>query len=102
MNTSKMFTALRTLITPTRQNMAGAIFAAAGAIAKKFLKEKLGIEAFSFVEQVGQIRTEIDYKTVTRESIESNIMRCPDSRAAESMIKLVEEIQAQGNSVGGV
>src|SRR5882762_1795843 len=38
---------------------------AAGAIAKKYLKEKLGIEFISYVEQVGDIKTEIDFNTVT-------------------------------------
>ena len=31
---------------------------AAGAIAKKYLREKLGIEFLSYVEQVGDIKTD--------------------------------------------
>src|SRR3989339_1088123 len=38
---------------------------AAGAIAKKFLKEKLGIEFLVYVEQVGEIKTDIDFNQVT-------------------------------------
>src|SRR5258708_5996489 len=44
---------------------------AAGAIAKKYLKEKLGIEFLSYVEQVGDIKTEIDFEKVTEKEIES-------------------------------
>ncbi len=75
---------------------------AAGAIAKKYLKEKLGIEFLSYVEQVGMIVTDIDYETVTMEQIEKNIVRCPDQTAAEAMIKLIEKVRDDGDSIGGV
>ena len=75
---------------------------AAGSIAKKYLKEKLNIEIFSFVEQVGNIRTEIDYKTVTLKQIESNIIRCPDKKIAEKMIMLIESVKKEGDSIGGI
>jgi chorismate synthase len=65
---------------------------AAGAIAKKYLKEKLGIEFISYVEQVGDIKTDIDFNMVTAEMVEANIVRCPDPQAAERMIKLIEEV----------
>ncbi len=75
---------------------------AAGAIAKKYLKEKLGIEILSFVQQVGDIKTDIDYKKITMDMIESNIVRCPDSDAAKKMIALIEEVKADDDSIGGV
>ncbi|HEX5744172.1 MAG TPA: chorismate synthase, partial [Candidatus Saccharimonadales bacterium] len=50
---------------------------AAGAIAKKYLKEKLGIEFISYVEQVGDIRADVDFEKVTPKMVESNIVRCP-------------------------
>ena len=75
---------------------------AAGAIAKKYLKEKLGIEFLSFVEQVGNIKTDIDFNQVTTAQIESNIVRCPDNKTAEKMIKLIEQVKAEGDSIGGV
>lgn len=75
---------------------------AAGAIAKKYLKEKLGIEFISYVEQVGDIKTNLDFNNVTIEQVESNIVRCPDPEAAEKMIKKIEEVKADGDSIGGV
>ncbi|HSX08972.1 MAG TPA: chorismate synthase [Candidatus Saccharimonadales bacterium] len=75
---------------------------AAGAIAKKYLKEKLGIEFLSYVEQVGDIKTDVDFKNVTMEEIESNIVRCPDQETAEKMIRLIEEVRDDGDSIGGV
>lgn len=75
---------------------------AAGAIAQKYLKQRLGIEVISFVEQVGNITTDIDFNIVTREQVESNIIRCPDQQKAGEMIKLIEHIRDDGDSVGGV
>lgn len=75
---------------------------AAGAIAKKYLREKLGIEILSYVEQVGDIKTYIDFNTVTIEQIESNIVRCPDQETAQRMIRLIEEVRDDGDSIGGV
>jgi len=75
---------------------------AAGAIAKKFLKEKLNIEFIAYVEQVGEIKTEIDFNKVTLLQIESNIVRCPDERAAKKMIQLINQLKQEGDSVGGI
>lgn len=75
---------------------------AAGAIAKKFLAIKLGIQILSYVEQVGNIRTGIDFNRVTPDAIESNIVRCPDTATAEKMIKLINLVKEEGDSVGGV
>jgi len=75
---------------------------AAGAIAKKFLKEKLGIEFLSFVEQVGNIKTKVNFNNVTHEQIESNIVRCPNEKIAKNMISLINTVREQGNSAGGI
>jgi chorismate synthase len=75
---------------------------AAGAIAQKFLKQKLGIEFISYVEQVEEIRTDVDFENVTIEQIESNIVRCPDSEVANEMIEKIEEVATKGDSIGGV
>ncbi len=75
---------------------------AAGSIAKKYLKEKLGIEILSYVEQVGDIKTSMDFNTVTMKEIESNIVRCPDQSTAKKMITLIETLRDEGDSIGGI
>lgn len=75
---------------------------AAGAIAKKYLKLHLNIDIFSYVEQVGSIKTHLDYKEINPEEIEKNIIRCPDQQTAVDMIKLVEAIKKEGDSIGGI
>lgn len=75
---------------------------AAGAIAKKYLHKKLGIEFLSFVEQVGTIKANIDTMKLTLEDIEATIIRCPDQAVAQKMIKLIDETRQAGDSIGGV
>lgn len=75
---------------------------AAGAIAKKYLKEEAGIEFLSYVDQVGNIQADIDHDKVTAADFESNIIRCPDQKAAKKMIELIEKVKAEGDSIGGV
>jgi chorismate synthase len=75
---------------------------AAGAIAKKYLFEKFGTECISFVEQVGDIKTKIALDKVTPQAIEKSIVRCPDKATADKMIRLIEEVKKEGDSIGGV
>lgn len=75
---------------------------AAGAIAMKFLRETLGIEILSYVEQVGDVATRVSPERVSAEAIESNIVRCPDPVTAPRMIDLIREVQADGDSIGGI
>lgn len=74
---------------------------AAGALAKKYLRQKLGIEFLSFVDSVGEIQSQVDLSNVRLVDIESNIVRCPDQKAAEKMIKLIEQVRKEGDSIGG-
>lgn len=75
---------------------------AAGAIAKKILKERYGVEVLAYVKQVQNLIAEVDPNTVNSASIESNIVRCPDAVAAEKMIELIERVRTEGDSVGGI
>lgn len=75
---------------------------AAGAIAKKLLRERYGVETLAYVKQVQNIAAEVDPNTVKFDQVESNIVRCPDSGTAEKMITLIEEMRSNGDSVGGI
>ncbi len=75
---------------------------AAGAVAQKYLKEKLGIEFVSAVTQVGDITATIDRETMTRAAIDTNIVRCPDPVAAERMIACIQKVRSEKDSIGGV
>jgi chorismate synthase len=75
---------------------------AAGAIAKKILKLVAGVEIVGYVKRIQDLEGSIDSQTVTLEQVESNIVRCPDSKCAEQMIDRIEKIGNAGDSVGGV
>lgn len=74
---------------------------AAGAIAKKVLRELWGVEIVGFVERVRDIQTSVDPLTVTLEQVEANIVRCPNAEVADRIIELIEAVRKEGNSVGG-
>lgn len=75
---------------------------AAGAIAKKILREQFGVEILAYVKQVQRIAAEVNPETVKFKDIESNIVRCPDAATAEKMIALIEKMRRAGDSVGGI
>ncbi len=75
---------------------------AAGAIAKKILRERFGVEVLGYVTQVQKLHAEVDRETVTLKEVESNILRCPEPVAAAKMIRLIERMRKAGDSVGGV
>ena len=75
---------------------------AAGAIARKILRERYGVEILAYVSQVQRITTEIDPEKVEARDIESNIVRCPDPVAAQRMIRLIEKVRKAGDTVGGI
>jgi chorismate synthase len=75
---------------------------AAGAIAKKILAQALGTEIIAYVKKVKNIEAELNANKVSLKEIESNPIRCPDKKAAEKMIKLIENTKKQGDSVGGI
>jgi chorismate synthase len=74
---------------------------AAGVIAKKFLKIAYGTEIFAFVRRISDIDTRINHANVDHGSIEANIVRCPDQKAADAMIQAVKQARKNGNSLGG-
>ena len=75
---------------------------AAGAIAKKILREQYGVEILAYVKQVQKISAQVDVETVKAKEIEANIVRCPDPEAAEKMIRLIESVRGAGDTVGGI
>src|SRR5262245_7512473 len=54
---------------------------AAGAIARKLLREWYGVEVLAYVKQVQKVQAQVDPERVKAKQIESNIVRCPDSKA---------------------
>ena len=75
---------------------------AAGAIAKKILKQVAGVEIVGYVKRIENFEAEVDPSTVTLEQVESNIVRCPDAEFAKATIDRIEQARNEQDSLGGV
>ena len=69
---------------------------AAGAIAKKYLKEKYGVQIRGCLTQMGDITCEIkDW-----EQVEQNPFFCPDPSQLENLDELMRALKKEGDSIG--
>jgi len=75
---------------------------AAGAVARKILREQFQVAIVACVKQVQRIQAEVDVDKVTAQQVDANPVRCPDPAAAVKMIRLIEKMRREGDSVGGV
>jgi len=73
----------------------------AGGIAKLLLK-KYNVTIAAYVSGVGEIILKKNYAELNLKNAEKNIVRCPDEGTAKKMIKLIEAMRNEGDSVGGI
>ncbi|MEE8669198.1 MAG: chorismate synthase [Heyndrickxia coagulans] len=77
---------------------------AAGAVAKKLLKE-LGIEVASHVLEIGGVRAEkVPYDSLAslQEKADGSPVRCLDDGAAQKMMEVIDTAKKNGDSIGGI
>lgn len=72
-----------------------------GAFAKLTLR-RLGISITAYTSQVGHIALPGTYADLDLSLVESNPVRCPDEKVAEEMAKLIAEVKAEGDTIGGI
>lgn len=70
---------------------------AAGAIAKKYLREQYGVEIQGWLAQLGPIRTD---KVMDLGSIEDNPFFCPDPGVVAELEQHMDALRKAGNSCG--
>jgi chorismate synthase len=73
----------------------------AGAIAKLMLKH-YGITVNAYTSQVGDIKLLKSYNDLDLSTIDSNIVRCPDTLIADTMIQKIEQVRKAGDTIGGI
>ncbi len=69
---------------------------AAGAIAKKFLKQRYGITVRGYLAQLGPIRAQ----TVDWDAVEQNPFFCPDPAVVPAMEEYMAALNKRGDSIG--
>jgi chorismate synthase len=71
----------------------------AGALAEQLLF-KVGVRFSCYVDQIGPHRSHLD-GFFSSEAVESSTVRCPDIALAAKMLAYLEEVRAEGDTVGG-
>ncbi len=71
----------------------------AGAIAKQILKD---ISIYAYTSSIGNISINENYEISKVEDIEKSIVRCPDSKISDQMIREVKKARKNGDTLGGI
>ena len=69
---------------------------AAGAIAKKFLKDKLDVNIFGYINQIGEHKI----NSFNKEIINTNPFFCPDESLIPTLEKYIDQLREEGDSIG--
>ena len=72
---------------------------AAGAIASQLLG---AIAITGYVSSVGDLTLEKPYQELDLNTVDSNVVRCPDAEMASKMIAKIKEVKKQGDTIGGI
>jgi chorismate synthase len=77
---------------------------AAGAVAKKILSLAAKVEVRAYVTRVQDIGLPPGYADAfpSVAEVDASPVRCPDPATAAAMLKRIEEVRSQGDSVGGL
>ena len=75
---------------------------AAGAVARKLLRERCGVEVLGWVDRIHTIHARVDASQVELSHVEADATRCPDPEAAAEMTQAIEQARRDGDSLGGV
>ncbi len=73
---------------------------AAGAIAKKYLQQELGILIRGCLTQLGPVKTELPIEQWDWDEVENNPFFSPDSAKVPEMESYMQALRKEGNSVG--
>ena len=77
---------------------------AAGAIAKKYLREQFGIEVRGYLSQIGSVKinseTVASIEHINWQYVVENPFFCPDPVAVEQFDALIRELKKEGDSIG--
>ena len=74
-----------------------------GSVARKMFKQLVPrLSVTAFVRQVGTLVARAEAEKVSAKEVESNIVRWPEAKGAEQVVRLIERVRSEGDSLGGV
>lgn len=71
----------------------------AGAIIKQILKK---IKVYAYVSSIGKIKLKKKYNKINIKNINKSIIKCPDKKTSNKMIKYIMNIKKNKDTVGGI
>ena len=75
---------------------------AAGSLVQDLLAKEKGICVGAYVKQIGTIKLTNEPLYYSPDIVESNMVRCPDTKVAIEMIDAIQQAKADKDSLGGV
>lgn len=72
-----------------------------GAIARQLLAKE-GVKVQGYVSRVGEVALELAPEQLKFDALWSDPVRCPDQATSTRMAALIEQVRAEGDSIGGV
>ena len=74
-----------------------------GSVARKMFRQLVPrLSVTAFVRQVGTLVARAEAGKVSAKEVESNIVRWPEAKEAEQVVRLIERVRSEGDSLGGV
>lgn len=73
-----------------------AVRVAAAAVAKKYLRERLGVEIRGYLAQLGPLRP----KLIELDAVDDNDFFCPDPCLVPDLERYMDALRKEGNSIG--
>ena len=55
-----------------------------------------------YVSSVGDLSLDTPYQVLDFNTVDSNVVRCPDAEMASKMIAKIKEVKKQGDTIGGI
>lgn len=75
---------------------------AAGALVQDFLCKKYNVQVSAYVKQVGGVRLSKAPQCYSMDEVDRSVVRCPDQKASEEMVALIQTAKKNRDSLGGV
>ncbi len=77
---------------------------ALGEVARRFLRQALGVEILSHVTSIGSVRTALSVLPGPGDlaSVDADPVRCADAAASAAMVAEIESARRDGDTLGGV
>lgn len=73
-----------------------------GAIARQVLASLGPVEVVAWVDEVADLRAQVDPSAVTHAAVDTHEVRCPDPGAAAAFTERIHAARKSGDTVGGV